>query len=173
MARDYLFMHLLLNNSSIPCCNNKSWIQKITNSWVRIEIPIDAEIHMKTTSSLQRNEDTDNIFESPAVIKAKLHLKASVSGNIETTSIRIPSRVRLHSLKIIKNRQTYEEQESTAAKVLENLQHENMMFQQEIFALKNQIENMKLQQENLALKNQLNELGLLPKEAPLRPWSSC
>ena len=106
-------------------------------------------------SSLQRNEDNDNIFESLLTIKAKLHLKASVSGNIETTSIRIPLRVRVNSLKIIKNRQTCEEQESTAAKVLENLQHENMKFQQEILALKNQIENLKLQQENLVLKNQL------------------
>ena len=130
---------------------------------------------MKTTSFLQRNEDNDKIFELPSVIKAKLHLKASVSGNIETASIRIPLRVGVNSLKIIKNRKTCEEQESTAAKVLENLQHENMKFQQEILALKNhQIENLKLQQENLALKNQIENMKLQQENLALKnQLNSC
>ena len=81
-------------------------------------------------------------------------------------SVIIPAQVVVNSMKIIKNRQT-------DANVLEKLKHENMNFQQENLALKNQIENMKLQQENLALKNQLNDLGLPPQETPLRPWSSC
>ena len=71
-------------------------------------------------------------------------------------SVIIPAQVVVNSMKIIKNRQTKAECLSTAANVLEKLKHENMNFQKENLALKNQIEKMKLQQENLALKNQLN-----------------
>ena len=162
--------------SSIPCW---VWVRKITKSWVRIEIPIDEEETKQIISSLQRreNEDPENedsIFESTVEIDAKLKLKSS-TGKEEMVSVIIPAQVVVNSMKIIKNRQTIAECFCTAANVLEKLKHENMNFQQENLALKNQIENMKLQQENLALKNQLNinELGLPPKEAPLRPWSSC
>ena len=111
-------------------------------------------------SIIQRRGDNDKIFgslhESFGIgIEANLYLKSSLSRNTETASIEIPCRVLVDAMKIIRNRQISDEQKSTAADVLENLQHENMKFQQEILALKNQIENMKLQQENLVLKNQL------------------
>ena len=144
----------------ISCCNKKSWVQKITKPWVRIEIPIDEEETKQTISSLQRreNEDPENkdsIFESTVEIDAKFKLK-STTGKEEMVRVIIPAQVVVNSMKIIKNRQTIAEFFSTDANVLEKLKHENMNFQQEILALKNQIENMKLQQENLALKNQLN-----------------
>ena len=144
-----IFFHAPSVSSSIPCCNKKSWVQKITKSWVRIEIPIDEEETKQTISSLQRreNEDPENedsIFESTVEIDAKLKLK-STTGKEEMVRVIIPAQVVVNSMKIIKNRQT-------DANNLEKL----VNFQQENLALKNQIENMKLQQENLALKNQLN-----------------
>ena len=131
-------------SSSIPCCNKKSWVQKITKSWVRIEIPIDGEETKQKISSFQRNENEDpenedSIFESTLEIDAKLKLKSS-TGKEEMVSVIIPAQVVVNSMKIIKNRQTKAECLCTAANVLEKLKHENM----------------KLQQENLALKNQLN-----------------
>ena len=154
-----IFFHAPSVSSSIPCCNKKSWVQKITKSWVRIEIPIDEEETKQAISSLQRkeNEDPDNedsIFESTVEIDAKLKLKSS-TGKEEMVSVIIPAQVVVNSMKIIKNRQTKAEYLRTAANVLEKVKHENMNFQKENLALKNQIENMKLQQENLALKNQL------------------
>ena len=139
-----IFFHAPPISSSIPCCNKKSWVQKITKSWVRIEIPIDEEETKQTISSLQRreNEDPENedsIFESTVEIDAKFKLK-STTGKEEMVKVIIPAKVVVNSMKIIKNRQTRAEVFSTDANVLEKLKHENM----------------KLQQENVALKNQLN-----------------
>ena len=157
IVRDFFYAPPI--SSSIPCCNKKSWVQKITKSWVRIEIPIDGEETKQKISSFQRNENEDpenedSIFESTVEIDAKLKLKSS-AGKEEMLSVIIPAQVVVNSMMIIKNRQTKAECLSTAANVLEKLKHENM----------------KLQQENLALKNQLNINDWV--EAPLRPWSFC
>ena len=164
IVKDFFFMHPLLSSfrSIVGSCFKKisgSWIGR---SWIQIEIPMDELIlgswkddplsiwyylcmkHMKkqntkqTISSLQRRENEDSIFESTVEIIAKLKLKPS-KGKEEIVSILIPAKVVVNSWKIIKNRETYAKQKSTAADVLKKLKHENMKFQQENLALKNLI----------------------------------
>ena len=90
IVRDFFYAPPI--SSSIPCCNKKSWVQKITKSWVRIEIPIDEEETKQTISSFQRreNEDPENedsIFESTVEINAKLKLKSSTGKSLSEALI--------------------------------------------------------------------------------------